>query len=89
MTFFDFLDIRYRSLNLELQVHYTIAKDAELKAAYQLIQGQRVFFKWLQMPILIMKFLLVQLHLLKTPTLLTRQELDDAPLESPASTEAH
>lgn len=61
MTFFNYLDGRFRKLSIELQSDFTIAKEGELKAAYGLIQGQRTLFKYLQMPVLIMNYLLINL----------------------------
>lgn len=69
MTFFDFLDHRYRSTHLYLQVptNYSLAKEGELKAAYSLIQWQRSFYKMIHMPLLCIKFLLIRAHVLKNP----------------------
>lgn len=65
MTFFQYLDHRYRTLNIELQKEYRLAPEGELKAAYSLIQTQRAFFKYLHIPILISKFFLIKLRVLK------------------------
>lgn len=67
MTLFSYLDHKYRKLNLELQVNYTIAKEAELKAAYELIQWQRTLFKFLTIPLLFLKYILINLHILNSP----------------------
>lgn len=67
MTLFTYLDNRFKALSLELQKDYTIAKEAELKAAYELIQIQRSFFKWLTMPILFVKYILINLGILNPP----------------------
>lgn len=93
MTLFTYLDHKYRSLSLELQKDFTIPKDAELKAAYSLIQYQRSFFKFLSIPILLTKYLLINLHLLRSPILTplseVKAEIETLEIESPPETEMH
>lgn len=67
MTLFTYLDHRYRTLSIELQKDYSIPKEAELKAAYSLIQFQRSFFKYLKMPILLIRYLLINFGWLAAP----------------------
>lgn len=64
MTFFDFLDNRFRLLSLSLQETYSISKDAEAKSAGFLIRRQHAFFRWLSVPKLLFWFLLIQVRLL-------------------------
>lgn len=67
MTLFQYLDERYRSLNLELQVEYTVSKEAELKASYALIQYQRNTLKILKMPAILLRYFLIHLGWMKKP----------------------
>ena len=67
MKLFDYLDGRFRELSIDLQKNFSIQKDAELKAAYALIQAQRTFFKYLIIPVLFTKYILINLGLLHSP----------------------
>lgn len=86
MTLFTYLDYRYRTLSLELQTDYSIPKEAELKAAYSLIQTQRSFFKYLTIPVLFIKYIFINLHILKepnapSPKIITKETVVEAPAE--------
>ena len=87
MTFFTFLDERFRTLSLELQKEYTIPKEAELKAAYELIQMQRTLFKWLQMPVLLVKFIWSKLPFKRKAAPLQNIPIDVMHKEAPPSVE--
>lgn len=97
MKLFNYLDIQYRNLNIELQQEYTISKEAELKAAYSIIQMQRSFFKWLHIPLLVSKYVLIRCRVLQAPELITvkKAPLQVVPQEanpkeaSPSSTTSH
>lgn len=67
MTLFTYLDHRYRTLNIQLQSDYTLSEEGELKAAYAMIQYQRTFYKYFQMPFLLTRYILINLHLMKSP----------------------
>lgn len=67
MRFFEFLESRYVSTNIEIQKEYTLAKQGEIQAGQALISAQRTFFKWLSFPKLLGLFVLVNLRLIAKP----------------------
>ena len=73
MRFFNFLESRYVSVNLELQKEFTIAKQAETQAIQALINMNRAFHRMLAYPKVIIHYFLVNLHILKVP--LTPKEI--------------
>ncbi len=80
MTLFEFLDVTYRDLNFSLQKEFTIPQEGRLKASYALIQWQRWFFKTLWMPLLLLQYVLVNLHLRQKPSM--KDPVIVAPLEN-------
>jgi hypothetical protein len=85
MRLFDFLDILYQKLSLQLARDYSIAKDAECKAIHMLIGWQRFFFKWLAVPKLIGHWMLVKLHIIKAPASPLNRPLAQGPRAVPAA----
>lgn len=65
MTFFDYLDLKFRTKSLELRQKHSLICEGELKAAYTLIQWQRGLYKAMHMPLLIVKFWLTKAGALK------------------------
>ena len=67
MKFFDYLDSRYVSANLELQKEYSQLKKAETTAIHDIISTQRTLLKWFSYFRIIFGYLFVVLGLKDRP----------------------
>lgn len=69
MTFFNFLEANYVQNNVQQQQQssFTSWGNAQLKAVHGLINAQRVFFTWLNYPIMIAKYLFTVLGIIAPP----------------------
>lgn len=67
MKFFQYLESRYVELNIDLQVNYDLNKHAASQATQDLINAQRKVFKWINYPVLIVKFFLIKLSIINAP----------------------
>lgn len=84
MTLFQFADARFQKLTQELQIEYSVAKDAETKTCMWLIRTQHAFFRWIAVPKIIFQLFLVKAGLTAGPTVIARAK--KAPL--PEATDA-
>ena len=67
MTFFEFLDNKFRYSAIELQKGYKVSVDAEMKAGQWLIKQQHRCYRWLSVPRLIFDFILIKVGLMTEP----------------------
>lgn len=67
MNFFQFMDIKYQEVSIELGQDYSLTKDGRAKAIHSLIGTYRILSKWLHFPILLTEFLLMKTKLTQEP----------------------
>lgn len=71
MKFFDFLDIKYiqaRVLQSKKET-FTQERAGEIKAIYSLLNGLRVFYKWISVPKLFLEYTLVKFKFTPPPSI--------------------
>jgi len=63
MNLVKFLENRYQELTFETQTTdvFMVTKDAEIKAAHQILTTYRVFLKWVLIPKVLLNFIQVKL----------------------------
>lgn len=64
MNFIQFIENRHQELTYEVQTNkdaFEVVKDAEIKAAHQLLSFYRIALKWLLVPKVMMNFIQVKL----------------------------
>lgn len=66
MTYFEFLDNRFRNLTLDTQIEYTLEKEGEQQAAHQWVLTIRKFNKYMNFLILPVKYLLQKTGIVKS-----------------------
>jgi hypothetical protein len=76
MTLYEFCDVHFQNLTVEVQTKFSVPKDAEMKAALQVLSFQRFFCKWLSVPKIFFLFFLVKIGVKKAPTSKLQQILD-------------
>lgn len=76
MRLFDYLERKYVETNLQLQVEFTLAKQAEAQAAQKLIDAQRSFYRKCMYIKLVVHYVLVRLGLASAPEAALKQVND-------------
>lgn len=67
MNLYDYADVQYRRASLLQQQNYSTLVDGRQKCATTLIHAQRVFYKWLYIPIFLIHYTLVKVRICKEP----------------------
>jgi len=62
MNFYEYTDFLFRKANQDLQKTYTTNNDGLAKCSSMLIHGQRVFYKWLHVPIVIVSYFAIKFN---------------------------
>ena len=73
MRLHDFLESQYVKHNIELQIEYTPAKQSYTHACQRIIAWQRNILRWIQIPVILFHYLLVELGIANIP--LNQKEL--------------
>ena len=64
LSYFQYLDNKFRNLGLDSQIEYTLAKDGEQKACHMWVMGIRKFFMYLHIVTLPFRYILTKACLL-------------------------
>ncbi len=67
MQLHEFTESTYVSTNIEIQEHYSVWGQAKTQSCQEIINMQRKFYKWINFPILIVRFLLIRLKIMEEP----------------------
>lgn len=86
MTLFQYADAKFQVLTQELQVQYSVSKDAQTKACMWLIKTQHAFYRWISVPTLLCELFLVKVGLMKSPEIIPRAK-KAPPIAEPSNAE--
>ena len=68
MKFFDYLDVTFQVESKQNTLEgFKMSRDGKLKAVHFLIGAMRAFFKWAYVPLLVLDWCAVQLHVHPAP----------------------
>ena len=73
MKFHEYLEATHVSTNISIQIEYSPSKQAKIIAASNLVNAQRKILTWLQYPIVLISYVMVQFKVLPLPLSATEQ----------------
>lgn len=67
MTLYQYCDLKFQNVSFDLQKNFSIKKEGQTKALLFILNSQRIFFKWISVPMFICLYFITKLGLLSLP----------------------